>query len=316
MIENGLIALSVIAVVACGSEEAPAGYQGVIELDERILGFEVPGRIITVTTVRGDLVAPARVLATLDDAQARGSIAVREAEALAAEQRAKLVAAGGRSEDVRALAAQLRAARVNEQLAVKRSTDDLALVSNGALPRAVADESEARSKAAIAEREVLEQRLRELRVGARTEEITGANAQSSAADAAVKLEADRASRYQLHALEAGEVLDVHVDPGEVVAAGTPVVTIGDTTHPYVDIFVPQQALAGVRVGTRAMVRVDSMTRQLGGVVEHVSRHTEFTPRFIFSPKERANLVVRTRIRVADPQRTLHAGTPAFVTVGG
>jgi HlyD family secretion protein len=316
MIKNGFIALSIIAVCACGRDEPPPGYQGVVELDERVLGFEVPGRVITVSAVRGETVAPARVLATLDDAQPRASVAVREAEALAAGQHAKLVAAGGRNEDIRALAAQLRAARVNEQLAVKRSTDDRALVARGALPRAVADESEARARTATAEREVLEQRLRELQVGARTEEIAGANAQASASEAAVKLEADRATHYQLRALEAGEVLDVHVDPGEVVAPGTPVVTIGDTTHPYVDIFVPQHELAGVRVGARATVCVDSQVPLLGGVVEHVSRRTEFTPRFIFSPKERANLVVRARIRVADPQRTLHAGTPAFVTVGG
>jgi hypothetical protein len=57
-----------------------------------------------------------------------------------------------------------------------------------------------------------------------------------------------------------------------------------------------------------------MAQLLGGVVEHVSRRTEFTPRFIFSPTERANLVVRARIRVDDPQRALHAGTPAFVTM--
>jgi HlyD family secretion protein len=316
MIKNAVIVLSLITASACGRDEVPAGYQGVIELDERVLGFEVPGRVITVTAVRGEPVAPAHVLATLDDAQPRASVAVREAEALAAGQRAKLVAAGGRNEDVRALAAQLRAARLNEQLAVKRSTDDLALVARGALPRAVADESKARETTATAEREVLEQRLRELQVGARTEEIAGARAQASASDAAVKLEADRATRYQLRALEAGEVLDVHVEPGEVVAAGTPVVTIGDTTHPYVDIFVPQHDLAGVRVGVRATVRVDQAVPRLGGVVEHVSRRTEFTPRFIFSPKERANLVVRARIRVDDPQRTLHAGTPAFVTVGG
>jgi len=35
------------------------------------------------------------------------------------------------------------------------------------------------------------------------------------------------------------VLDVNVDPGEVVAAGTPVVTLADTEHPYADVFVAQ-----------------------------------------------------------------------------
>jgi HlyD family secretion protein len=315
MIKNRLIGWCVVAVVAgCGDRRADLpGYQGVIELEERTLGFEVPGRVIAVNAKRGDSIAPAQIVATLDDSQQRASIEIRTAEAQAAEQRAKLVAAGGRPEDIRALEAQLRAARANEALAVKRHTNDLALVEKGALSRSVADETEARRKTATSEREAIEQRLRELRTGARREELAGVKAQASAADAAVRLEADRARRYELRTLHAGEVLDVHVEPGEVVAAGTPVVTIGDPGHPYVDVFVPQNAIAGIQVAKRATVRVDAMKQTFAGTVEHVARRTEFTPRYIFSPEERANLVVRTRVRVDDPQHALHPGVPAFVT---
>ena len=313
MIKNALIAILVLA--ACDREQEPAGYQGVVELDERVLAFEVPGRLITMTATRGELVEPTRVLATLDDSQSRASIAVREAEAVAAGERAKLVAAGGRTEDIRALEAQRRAARANEQLAITRHADDVALVRKGALPQAVADDSDARRKTATAEREALDQRIRELRVGSRAEEVAGSQAQAQAARAVVKLETDRAGRYTLRALAPGEVLDVHAEAGEVVAAGTPVLTIGDATHPYVDVFVPIDELAGVRVGARASVHVDASAQAFPGVVEHVSRRTEFTPRYLFSRKERRNLVLRARVRIADPQRALHPGTPAFVTIG-
>lgn len=301
-------------LLACDREEGPSGYQGVIELDERILSFEIPGRVTSLRTARGAQVKPEDVIATLDDSQSRAAIVIREAEAKAARERANLVAAGGRTEDIRVLEAQLRAARAAEQLAVKRHADDQRLVGQGALPLSIADESAARKAAATAEREALEQRLRELRTGARREEIAGAKAQASAADAVVELENDRASRYQLRARHAGEVLDVHVEADEVVGAGTPIVTVGDTAHPYVDVFVPQHSIAGVRVGARASIVVDSVAAPFTGAVEHVSRRTEFTPRFIFNPRERANLVVRTRIRIDDPQRALHAGTPAFVTI--
>jgi multidrug resistance efflux pump len=137
MIKNRLIALSLL-VAACDRGEEPSGYQGVIELDERVLAFEVPGRVTTLTALRGEQIDPSRVLATLDDSQPRASIAVREAEARAAEERAKLVAQPGRTEDIRALEAQLRAARSTEQLAVKRHADDLVLVSKGALAQALA----------------------------------------------------------------------------------------------------------------------------------------------------------------------------------
>lgn len=308
------LAVGLAMLLACERQEGPSGYQGVIELDERVLSFEIAGRITSLRTARGAQVKPEDVIATLDDSQSRAAIVIREAEAKAARERANLVAAGGRTEDIRVLEAQLRAARAAEQLAVKRHTDDQRLVGQGALPLSVADESAARKAAATAERQALEQRLRELRTGARREEIAGAKAQASAADAVVELENDRASRYQLRARHAGEVLDVHVESDEVVGAGTPIVTVGDTAHPYVDVFVPQRSIAGVRVGARASIVVDSIATPFTGAVEHVSRRTEFTPRYIFNPRERANLVVRTRIRIDDPQRALHAGTPAFVTI--
>lgn len=315
MIKNRLLLGLALLAAACDRGEEPAGYQGVVELDERVLSFEVPGRVITLAAVRGDQVDPARVLATLDDTQPRATVAVRKAEARAADEKAKLVAAGSRSEDIRAVEAQLRAAKASEALAIKHNKDDAALVAQGAIPRQLADESDAKMKAAISERQALEQRLRELKSGARVEEIAGARATASAAEAGVQLETDRANRYQLRSLHAGEILDVHVEAGEVVGAGTPVVTIGDTTHPYVDVFVPQNEIAQVKVGAHAQVRVDALAKPLAGTVEHVSRRTEFTPRFIFSTKERANLVIRVRVRVDDPQRALHAGTPAFVTIG-
>jgi HlyD family secretion protein len=317
MIKNPAAALAVCcaaAWISCDETSEPPGLQGVVELDERVLSFEVPGRVTAVSARRGAQVTTTDVLATLDDTQARTSTAAREAEAVAAEERAKVVGAGGRVEEIRALEAQLRSAEATERLAAKRRDEDRGLVGRGAIARSVLDDSEARATSATSEREALQQRLRELRTGARREEVAGAQAQASAATAVAKLEADRVDRYQLRPLQAGEVLDVHVETGEVVAAGTPVVTIGDTAHPYIDVFVPQEDIAGVRVGARATIRVDSMRQTFTGVVEHVARRTEFTPRYLFSDRERSNLVVRTRVRVEDPGRLLHAGVPSRVTI--
>jgi HlyD family secretion protein len=308
------VAAGLAMLVGCAREQVPPGYQGVVELDERILSFDVPGRVLTVSAVRGDLIDPGKVLATLDDAQALTAVSVREAEARAAGEKAKLVAAGGRSEEVRAVEAQLQGARATEANAKKRLADDRTLVAKGAIAQVVVDDDYTRFEAATSAVRTLEQQLKELRVGGRREEVAGAEATATAAASSVELERDRARHYQLRAVQPGEVLDVHIDPGEVVAPGTPVLTVGDTTHPYVDVFVPQQSIAKVRVGLPATVRVDSLAQTLPGTVEQVSRRTEFTPRYLFN-QERANLVVRTRVRVADPQRLLHAGTPAFVVLG-
>ena len=48
-----------------------------------------------------------------------------------------------------------------------------------------------------------------------------------------------------------------------------------------------------------------------GAVEWIAPHAEFTPRFVYSPRERPNLTVRVRVRLDDPEGRLHAGLPAY-----
>src|SRR5436190_1453327 len=53
MIKNALMVMVVVGGGGCAHEEVPPGYQGVVELDERQLAFEVGGRVTTVTAQRG-----------------------------------------------------------------------------------------------------------------------------------------------------------------------------------------------------------------------------------------------------------------------
>jgi len=125
----------------------------------------------------------------------------------------------------------------------------------------------------------------------------------------------RLARFVLRAEATGAILDTHAEPGEVLQPGTPVVTLGETRRPYIDVFVPQTDLAGMGPGTPAEVRVDAYPGQVfRGAVEVVGRTLEFTPRYLFSDKERPNLVVRVRVDVEDSQERLHAGVPAFAWI--
>jgi HlyD family secretion protein len=300
---------------ACTPKQQHAGeLQGVIELDERALGFEVGGRLTAVNVRRGATVHAGDVLATLDDTLERTASESREAEARAAQAGVALLRAGSRPEEVRSMQAQLRASQASESLLEKNLERERSLYQQGAVAVAAVDDLESRLRAATASRQALEQRVRELQNGARREEIARAEAQASVASQQVKLGGERVERYVLRASADGTVLDVHADPTEVVAAGAPVFTMADTKHPYVDVFVPESDLAGVRVNAPARIVVDAGPHPFSGSVEHVAQRTEFTPRYLFSDRERGQLVVRVRVRVDDPEEALHAGVPAFVTI--
>lgn len=251
-------------------------------------------------------------MAALDDTLERLARDARADDARAAQADLALLEAGARAEDVASLAADVRAAAAAEDIAKKTHDRMVKLHEAGTVPQAELDRARADLDRATAQRRSLEQRLVALRRGARTEEIARAQARVESARSALELEEARLARYTLHMSGVGTVLDVHIEPGEMAAIGTPAATVADVAHPYVDVFVPEGGLAGIRVGTRALVRVDGAKEPARGAVEYVSPKTEFTPRFLFSERERPNLVIRVRVRVEDPSRSLHAGVPAFV----
>ena len=309
-----LLAVAVLGPGCEPKDRHPGALQGVIEFDERLLGFEVGGRLAAIRVARGASVRKGELLATLDDTLERASRESREARAHAARADVALVRAGSRPEEVRAMQAQTRAAEANESLLQQNLARERKLLENGSIARASVDDLEARLRAATAERQALEQRLRELRNGSRRQEIDRAEAQAAVASQEVKIGDERLDLYSLHSLEDGTVLDVHVDPNEVVAAGAPVVTVADTKHPYADVFVREGDTDGVRVGAAARVSVDATPQVFAARIENVGRKTEFTPRYLFNERERTNLVVRVRVRIDDPEEKLHAGVPAFAVV--
>src|SRR5581483_1684930 len=124
------------------------------------------------------------------------------------------------------------------------------------VPQSQLDDAEALARRTRAEREATEERLQAQRAGSRAEEIRAAEARVESARAALEAEETRLSRYVLRAPVAGAVLDTSAEPGEVLAPGAPVATLGETKRPYVDVFVAQQDIGGIRVGAPASVRVD------------------------------------------------------------
>jgi HlyD family secretion protein len=319
MINNwrlGLAAPALLVVLAgCAERHLDADtFQGVVEYEERDLAFEVTGRITAMAVHEGDQLAPQGMIARLAPELERSALAARESEARAAAEQLDLLKAGSRPEDIRVLAARVDAARAAEALRRATAERTRKLAAGQAATQAALDDAEAQLQRAQADSRAAEESLRAGRSGARIQEVGAARDRLSAAQATSDMQRERVSRYELRALEAGEVLEVHLRTGELAVPGLPVVTVADTAHPYADVFVPEAAIGGIAVGTRASARIDALAHHLPGHVERISRRTEFTPRYLFSPAERSSLVVRVRVRLDDPNRELHAGVPAFVRI--
>jgi HlyD family secretion protein len=96
-----------------------------------------------------------------------------------------------------------------------------------------------------------------------------------------------------------------------VAAGKPVVLLGDLDHPWIKVYVPETSLGKIKLGTAARVFVDSFPQQpFQGTVSWISDQAEFTPKNVQTAEERVNLVYAVKVTIQNAQRKLKAGMPA------
>lgn len=114
---------------------------------------------------------------------------------------------------------------------------------------------------------------------------------------------------------AGVVDQLPFDPGERVPAGAVLAVLLADGPPWVRVWLPERALAGVGPGTPAEVRIDGVAETRTGSVLDVSREPEFTPHFALTERERGLLVYETRVALdEDAQPALRSGVPAEVTI--
>jgi len=109
----------------------------------------------------------------------------------------------------------------------------------------------------------------------------------------------------------GVVLVKAADPGEILAPGTSVVTVGDIEHPWLRAYIREQDLGRVKLGAKAKVTTDSYPgKAYDGRVSFISSEAEFTPKQIQTSEERVKLVYRIKIEIDNQRHELKSNMPA------
>src|SRR3954452_9509325 len=185
---RGPLALALGLLAGCAQPAAPRDeLQGVVEIHQRVLGFQLPGRLATLEVRRGQIVRAGQILARLDDTPERPQRNGQEAQVAAAQAQLDLVQAGARGQEIRAAEAEVRAAQAAETTARDTAQRARTLRAAGAATPQQLDDAEGALSRATAEREATEHRLAVTRAGARSQEIRGAQARLEAARAALAL---------------------------------------------------------------------------------------------------------------------------------
>jgi HlyD family secretion protein len=113
----------------------------------------------------------------------------------------------------------------------------------------------------------------------------------------------------------GIVLVKAADVGEVLAAGTSVVTIGDIERPWLRAYINESYQGLVKLGMNVEVTTDSYPdKPYKGRLSFISSEAEFTPKQIQTEEERVKLVYRIKIDIENPRHELKSNMPADAVI--
>lgn len=279
-----------------------------------------------------------------------GEIAVRKADLAHAEARLRELEVGSRPEEIQEARAAVEAARTEQVRAERDWKRGQALHKTEDISTAQHDQFRTQYERATAALTQAEQRLALVIEGPRRETIDAARAQVERAKAAVRLaEASRLelrrreqelearhadierARAQIAIIDSqladteavspidGVVLVKSAEPGETLAAGTTVVTIGDMERPWLRGYIGARDLGRVKLGDHVRVTTDSFPgKTYWGRVSFIASEAEFTPKQIQTAEERVKLVYRIKVDIPNPDHELKSNMPADaeILVGG
>jgi HlyD family secretion protein len=142
-------------------------------------------------------------------------------------------------------------------------------------------------------------------------EILAAQAETEHARARVReVEADRDDLQVLAPID-GTVATRSAEPGEVVAAGTTLVTLVNLNAVYLRGFIPEGEIGRVRAGQTARVYLDSAPdRPLEAVVSRIDPEASFTPENTYFKDDRVKQVVGVKLQLKSPGGYAKPGMPA------
>jgi multidrug resistance efflux pump len=143
------------------------------------------------------------------------------------------------------------------------------------------------------------------------EQATRAVAQ---AEAELNLIDVQIKKSSVHAAISGVVLSRNVEPGEIVQAGAPVMTIGQLDQLKITVYVPEDRYGQISLGQEVRVRVDSFPGEVfSASVVYIADKAEFTPRNVQTAEGRRTTVFAVELNIDNREGKLKPGMPADVS---
>jgi HlyD family secretion protein len=313
-----VLALAAAAAAACRPRDdgKTLHLNGRIEAPLVDLAPKVSGRVVEMLVREGDRVAAGQVLARLDLGDTALSVERDMQGARAAEAKYQDLASGSRGAEIAAAEADVADRRAAVALArreLQRQDSLLAEQIGTARDQDLAKTDLDRAQAAL---KASEERYRLAFEGFRRHQTEAARFDADKAKVELRQSQTVAREAEIRAPAAGVILHRLAEPGLLLSAGQPALTMAFADRLYVRTFVPETKLGLVRQGQSAVVKVDTFPdKTFPARVAEISPDAEFTPKAVETRGERVNLVYTTKVDLLDGWNApLVPGQPAEVVI--
>jgi len=302
------IVIALVLVAALGgayaiwrlrAPELPQGLSfgnGRLEATEVDVATKVGGRLASLTPHEGDKVSQGQVVATLDADELTAQWRAAQAQVRQAQQATRAAQAGvSKAESDMALA----------RITLQRSQE---LVQKGFISGATLDRDRNTQQGALAG------------LSAARTQVAEAEAATQAAIARGESLSATVNDTTLKAPITGRVLYRLTEPGEVLAAGSKLLTLLNMSDVSMTIFLPAADAGKVAIGSPARIVLDALPEQvLPATVSFVAPRAQFTPKEVETRSEREKLMFRVKVKVdatwlAQHEQITKGGMPGLAYV--
>ena len=288
---------------------------GSIDIRQSQLAFNASDRIGRVLVQEGDQVKRGQLLAELDTTRLQANADKAAADVEAARNTLARLRNGSRPEEIAQARATLAAAEATEANARITFTRYAALAAKSAESRQNRDNAEQALKVAAANRTYAEQALALAVAGPRWEDIKVAEAQFSAAEAALSLARQQLADARLYAPTDGTIEDRILEPGDMASPERPTLTLDLANPVYARAYLPEPQLGRVRPGMRAEIVSDAFPgERFPAWIGFIATTAEFTPKTVETTEVRTELVYRMHVYACNPEGRLRLGAPVTVVI--
>jgi len=288
---------------------------GRIEGDDSAVSPKTSGRILEIRVREGDRVSTGDIIAVLDDEQLRARIEQAQAEVQQAEAKVRSA-----RDQIAVLDEQLRQEESN--VVQQEAAHDIASFDKEAYTRlaqsGAVSERQGRQAVSTAEQQAAavagaKRRVAGVNMQLAQQQATIADAMASVGQAQAQLTEARENRQDLtvKAPFDGTVVTRVAEPGEVITAGTPVITLLDLSKVYLRGFVPEGEIGKIKVGQAAHVYLDSNPAQpVDAYVSRIDPQATFTPENTYFRDDRVKQVVGLKLQLKGALGYAKPGMPA------